>query len=316
MKELIVSNKQEKQRFDKYLMKQLPKAGSSFIYKMLRKKNITLNGKKAAGNEILNAGDVIKIFFSDETYEKFSNAHLDTDIYNRAFHMLKGVTVIYENDDLVFMNKPAGILSQSDDKGNLSLNEWLIGYCSNKGGLDINSYKPSVCNRIDRNTTGIVIGAKTYIGSRIITDAIRNHSLQKYYIARCTGIIANELSLKGYLVKDSANNKVKVYKNIKDIPDSLREEARIIETVVRPLSVNDGLTDAEIKLITGKSHQIRAHLASIGHPLLGDIKYGGRPTSEHGRQMLHAYKLIFPQDFEMQDLRGKEIECKPEWLTI
>ena len=144
------------------LIKHLPKAMPSFIYKMLRKKNITLNGKKATGNELLKSGDYIEIFFSDETYDKFrgtSEGYIDVSSYLNAYSDLKGIKVIYEDNDTVFLNKPVGVLSQKASETDSSLNEWLIGYLLNEGKISAESlkdFKPSVCNRLDRNTAGIV----------------------------------------------------------------------------------------------------------------------------------------------------------------
>lgn len=316
MKEVSIEKKDSGQRFDKFLKKYFPGASGGFLYKMLRKKNIILNGKKAAGDELLKKGDRITVFFSEETFEKMHSpketpSSNNLSFYQKAFRELKGIEVILELQDVIFLSKPAGILSQSNETGEPSLNDWLIGYLIKKDECqDLAVFKPSICNRLDRNTSGIVMCGKTYRGSRFLTDCIRNHLLTKKYLAIVEGIpgttfpVAGEL--KGYHKKNNNTNRVTITKEKTD------EKAAFVHTIYRVISHDTTHSIAEVELITGKSHQIRAHFASIGHPLAGDTKYGGHSYKGKTQQILHAYQVIFPKfDEEWKDLSNRVIEAVP-----
>ena len=295
------------------LVKHLPKAAPSFIYKMLRKKNITLNGKKATGNELLKNGDYIEIFFSDETYNKFRGASeevVDVSSYVKAYSEIKGIKVIYEDNDTVFLNKPVGVLSQKAAESDLSLNEWLIGYLLEEGKLSSESlkdFKPSVCNRLDRNTAGIVLCSKTLKGSRALSGLIKDRKLDKFYLALVKGTGIKETTLSGNLIKDNSANKVKI---------KLGDEEEI-RTDIKPVSDNGKITLIEAELFTGKTHQIRASMAAMGHPLVGDYKYGDKALNdlfkdEYGlqSQFLVCYKVKFHEDTNGLDtLVNREIQA-------
>ena len=326
MQEVIIEPRDASQRFDKFLKKHLPQAGGSFLYKMLRKKNIVLNGKKAEGNELLTAGDRITFFFSEETYAKFRKTAPDKGVKTggdnvypngkrtadrserarRAYEELRGIRVLYENEHLLFTDKPAGILSQPDASETLSLNDWVYGYALSKGSVkESDNYIPSIANRLDRNTSGIVMAALTYAGSRFLSEMIKDHRLRKYYEALAEGRIGEDGELKGYLIKDAATNTVRVIEETKGV-----RAAEAIHTRYHVLSYEKGYTHLEVELITGKSHQIRAHLASIGHPVAGDVKYGGHPYRGKRLQQLRAVRLEFP---ELADdpfgMSGRVVTC-------
>lgn len=309
MKEYIIGKNEESKRIDKFLKTILPKAPDSFIYKMLRKKNIKLNGSKAEGSEKLKNGDIVSVYFSDETFENFGgkqsgNNNSDNE-YIKAYKSLKNITIEYEDDDILIMNKPFNLLSQKSVPSDISLNEWMIGYLLHSKAItssQLETFKPSVMNRLDRNTRGLVIGAKSLKASQVISSLLKERRIHKYYRAVVIGAFENEVLLKGYWSKDEENNIVKIYDKR---PDGIKVE--LIETRVIPLKKYEERTVVEIELITGKSHQIRAHLASIGFPLLGDPKYGdpkmNRKYNTNGQKLM-AVRIEFPNDCEIEQLKG------------
>lgn len=302
MREIIIDSGRSGQRLDKFLRKYLPEAGNGFLYKMLRKKNITLNNKRAEGNELLQPGDVVKLFLSEETLAKFAPAR-DESGYLRAYERLSGISVIREEADILILNKPAGILTQKAEDTDLSLNEWMVGYLLRSGEVtteSLRAFRPSVCNRLDRNTSGLVLCGKTLAGAQYLSRCIRMREVGKFYRTVCVGEIRDEIRLEGFLRKDAVANKVSVSSRA-DGPD-----AQEIRTICRPLSANGAYTLLEVELITGKTHQIRAHLADIGHPVAGDFKYGDRAVNERLRsqygltgQLLHAYRIVLPEEGEV-----------------
>lgn len=321
MQSLTIEKNQAGQRLDKFLRKLMPAAGTGFLYKMLRKKNITLNGKRAEGREILAQGDSLSFFFSAETFAKMTGSSIrgakvpreplmffdgnPAAEYLRAYRTLSGsgISVLYEDEDILIADKPAGILSQKAAGTDCSLNEWLIGYLLENGCLspeELRTFKPSVCNRLDRNTSGLVLCGKSLAGSQYLSRCIRERRMQKIYRTVCVGEINEEMTLRGYLEKDHTRNQVHVCG--KGYPDGGLSNVDAIETICRPLAVSGGFTLLEVNLITGKSHQIRAHLASIGHPLIGDAKYGDSRVNQYFRekfglqyQLLHAYRAELPE---------------------
>ena len=300
MQELRIGPNEAGQRLDKYMHKELPEAPNSLLYQQLRKKNLTLNKKKAEGKEILKEGDVIQCFFSQETFEKFSGRSDLSDriqVYRDGYKKLHGMEILYEDENFLFLNKPVGILSQKASQQDLSLNEWLIGYLLENGKLkekELETFCPSVCNRLDRNTSGIVLCGKSLIGLQALSALLKGRGMEKHYHCICTGRIREEKTIEGFLVKDEKENRVMILKEAVD-------GASPILTKYVPLETSQNHTLLEVELITGKTHQIRAHLASMGHPILGDSKYGGTVSERvkhagvHPKsQLLHAHHVRFP----------------------
>lgn len=339
MQEITAGKNEDGQRLERVIEHFLCSAGKGFIFKMLRKKNITLNGKKAEGNEKLVIGDKITFWLSDDTIEAFQKGNGGTGakatgdisekeaagknaakkavtektagkaaVKDRKFDF--SAAVIYEDEDIILVNKPAGILTQQAVATDVSLNEYLISYLLDTQKVSeasLRTFRPSVCNRLDRNTSGIVACGVSLKGSRVLSEYFRERTAEKYYMCIVQGNVTEKVRLDGYIKKDHSENKVTVYKE--DQGDCER-----VITEYRPVKHTAEGTLLEVKLITGKTHQIRAHLASAGHPLAGDPKYGNeafnrlmRDKYRIGYQVLCAYRLVFPKNSGLSpELDGKE----------
>ena len=313
MKEFIINENEAGQRFDKYLAKLLRNAPKSFFYKMLRKKNITLNGRKATGNEKLNTGDQIRLFLSDETFSKFSQQE-------QTARAVTDLDIIYEDTDILLINKPAGMLSQPDDTKEPSMVEYLIGYLLQNGSLteeNLRTFHPSVCNRLDRNTSGIVLCGKTVKGLQMLNEIIKNRTLHKYYRCIVLGETKEQDTLKGFLIKNESANQVTIITEQKDNAVPIETRYKRISTMEKAGNICSLL---EVRLITGRPHQIRAHLTSIGHPILGDRKYRNKKSIEISKalhiphQLLCACSITFPKIKGTFDyLSGKRFSSFVTW---
>ena len=312
MREIIINKNEAGQRFDKLLFKYFNAAPASFVYKMLRKKNITLNNKKSDGKDKLVVGDCVKIFMTDETIDKFRSVK-NIGVSNNATPKIS-LDVVYEDENVIIVNKPAGILSQKAKKNDISMNEYIIEYLLDTKQLsenELETFKPGICNRLDRNTSGLLIAGKSLLGLQVMSDMLKDRTFGKYYITVVSGEINGKTKIKGYLTKDSKSNKVKIY-------DKPLEDSSYIETEYECLKTNGKYTILKVKLITGKPHQIRAHLASVKHPIIGDAKYGRADINEIFRnkcgvkyQLLHAWQLKFDEmPDELKKLEHKTFEAK------
>ena len=315
MKEFTITKAEEGQTLFKYLCKLLPQAPTSLFHKSFRKKNITWNDKKCMGKEILREKDNIKIWFFDETFHTFSEKKkADPSQKKSAFSFSR--RIIYEDEHILIVDKLAGILTQSDSSNELSLNDALLDYCHYNNH---STAKPSVCNRLDRNTSGIVLCGKTVKGLQMLNEIIKNRTLRKDYRCIVLGKTKEQDTLKGFLIKNKAANRVTVITEPKENTVPIETRYKRISTMEKAGNICSLL---EVRLITGRPHQIRSHLASIGHPILGDRKYGNKKSLEISKdlhiphQLLCACSITFPKmdgTFDYLSKRKFTISAKIEY---
>ncbi len=306
MRELTVGKNDAGQRLDKFITKALD-IPMSLLYKSIRTKKIKVNRKRAEISTKLCEGDTIQCFLAEEFFEK--------KVSRRSFESITPhLNIVYEDENIMLLNKPAGVSVHEDDKGSTNtLITHVQSYLFSKGEYnpdDEQSFAPALCNRIDRNTSGIVIAAKNAMALRVMNEKIKNREIDKFYLAAVHGIPKPEkATITGFLKKDEKNNTVRVWdKN----PGGGAKE---IITKYQVIAKGSDTALIEVELLTGRTHQIRAHMAHIGHPLVGDGKYGvNREDRQRGYkfQALCSYKLRFNFDTksptELDYLSGKEFK--------
>lgn len=299
MIEIIVNANQANQRFDRFLRKYFENAPLSLISKNIRKKNFKINDKRAKNSDFVYENDHIKMYISDEDYNKWITK---TDYKPSDFNL----DIVYEDDNIIVMDKEYGQLTHSASKNDYGKNlvDNMLSYLYKTKSFDMSdrTFKPAVINRLDRNTGGLVIGAKNYDTLRALNKAMRKNSIDKYYLTIVSGKIDKSFSIDTKISKNESKNKIKKNKYGKNIL-----------THFRPIQTNGKYSFIECKLITGRTHQIRFSLKDNGTPIIGDRKYGNSEINKIieekyniNNQVLLAYKIVFPKIDGLEYLENKE----------
>lgn len=288
---IIIGENEAGQRLDRFLRKYLKHTPLSDIYKLIRKKEVRVNGKGARENMRLDTGDVIEF--------RYDFTPLEAPAVKMAG---RDFSIVFEDENLLVVDKPPGLILHPDiSHGEDTLVDQVIYYLYESGSFnpgDEKTFRPAAVNRLDLNTGGLVIFAKNNRSLQALNEMIRGRLVEKRYLSIVKGNFEGEREIKAYLIKDRDNNTVSISENFTD-------GAKEIHTKIVPIKSSNGYSLVEVELITGRSHQIRAQLAAMGHPIIGDVKYGDRMENKRFResfglshQFLFAYKLQFLEGAE------------------
>lgn len=314
MKSFEIKANDAGQRLDKFIKKGLPNLPQSLMYKYIRKKRIKVNSKRAEISTVLQVGDIVDMYINDEFFVKPETRYDFTGAPSK-------LDILYEDENIMLLDKKAGILCHPDDREYVdTLITRIKKYLYEKGEYnpeEESSFTPALVNRIDRNTGGIVIAAKNAESLRIMNAQMKQRTnLKKFYLCVCHGIMERSSgTLEGYLLKDEKKNTVRILKNPCDGAKEIKTKYKVIGR-----DYDKQLSLVEVELVTGRTHQIRAHFASIGHPLLGDGKYGTNKLNKdfgYRKQCLYSYKLVFMFDESagiLSYLNSREFEVKDVWF--
>ncbi len=306
-----VGSNESGQRLDRFLRKYLAKASLSQIYKIIRK-DLKVNNKRGKAEMLLKEGDVLSLYISEDEIKRLSEK-------TEKSTAKKQFTVVYEDEQVLIVYKPSGLLTHGDGKEKKNhLANQVISYLIDEGSFVPRmekTFTPASCNRLDRNTAGLVIFGKTAASLRLLNDAMKDkEKIKKFYLTIVEGSLVETLNLDGFIVKDTSKNKVTISR--KRLENS--KEIATIATPIKTVKINGrDYTLVDVQLLTGRSHQIRAHLSSAGYPILGDCKYGGKRykgiSADSEGQLLCAYKLEFGSlNDRLTGLSGKIIEIEPK----
>ena len=292
-REFIVEAEAAGQRIDRFLSGEDTGLSRSALQALVAEGHVLCNGKQIAKSLKLKAGDTILLEIPDAKPIEAVPQDIPLDI-------------VYEDEKVIFLNKPAGVLSQKAKETDVSLTEALGAYLSEKNAGEETMFRAGLCNRLDRNTSGLILAGKTVAATQQLSELIAERAVGKYYLTVVKGTVTETERIRGYLTKNERTNRVSIQRE-------QQGDAVYIETAYRPLCAGRGCTLLEVELVTGKSHQIRSHLASIGHPLAGDTKYGDAEFNRRFRekyglkyQLLHSWKTVFPElTGTLSDLSGK-----------
>ncbi len=308
MKEFLINQNDAGQRLDRFVKKVAPSLPSSLLQRYIRIKRIKINGKRGENASVLQPGDMVQMYINDEFFPPEEGSSTE-------FMAAKGsLNIVYEDENIMLVDKEPGLVVHEDETGDRdTLIARIQRYLYEKKEYDPeaeNSFAPALCNRIDRNTGGIVIAAKNAASLRVMNELIKERLIDKYYLCVVHGNVAAKTgSLKNFLLKDESKNIVRVF-------DAPRPGAKTALLKYKMLDRNDRFSLIEVELLTGRTHQIRAQFSHIGHPLLGDTKYGTAKQNKgtgYKFQALYSYKLIFSAGEKAEHLaylNGKEFVVK------